>query len=264
MQLSSYSRLICLLLFTLIAYEGNIRATVKVSVVHLMGQVEPRMYTSFLQQLKAACIDKETQAILINANSGGGDLYQPFLKAIATCNLRKHIWILVHELCASACYYTSAGAHRIIVSPLAMIGSIGIRQNREYLHAARISYNNINFTLAVKTFFKVNDNFDVSKFEPISDHEQEIKNQLVQEFYDNFIAYVRQHRPQLQDKEPSEWADAKIFSSKKALQLGLIDKIGSLSDVLDEIASEFKTNAHDIELVENQQALKQLQQSKAH
>ncbi len=264
MQLSSYNRLICLLLFSLIAYEGNIRATVKVSVVHLMGEVEPRMYTSFLQQLKAACIDKKTQAILINADSGGGELYQPFLKAIAACNLHKHVWILALSKCLSACYYTSAGAHRIIASPLAMIGSIGVRYDREYLHAARISYDNVDFTLAVKTFFKGKDNFDVSKFEPISDHEQEIRNKLLQEFYDNFIAYVRQHRPQLKDKEPSEWADAKIFSSKKALQLGLIDKIGSLSDVLDEIASEFKINAHDIELIENQQALEQLQQSKTH
>lgn len=239
-----------LIVFSLLSY-GTMYADIKVPVIHLREEVKPKMYTHFLQQLKTACSAQETQAILIDAESPGGQLYYPFLKSIAACNLQKRVWVLISNLCASACYYTAVAAHRIIASPLAMIGSIGTRFDRNYIDSACISKEQKNFTIHINTFSKGTEYCDVSKYEPILEHERTYHNQRLQSSYDNFIDYIYAHRPSLQEKNASEWANAKMFFAQRALQLGLIDKIGSLSDALDEIAQEFKVKTQDIQLLDN-------------
>lgn len=231
-----------------------------IPVLHLVGQIVPSLYLPFCQQLKKACANPEARAIIIHADSGGGDSFPSFFGSIEECNVKKPIWVLVQSFCASACYHAAVGAHRIIADPMATIGSIGVRSDRTYKHSVRqpINDDHTNATVEVVSLLKGKDNIHLSEYEPITAHEYRVKNEQLQVAYDVFVGYVRLHRPRLTRKNLSEWADARLFSAHKALELGLIDQIGSLSDVFDEIVAELNTDPGDLYLEDDEQFVQTL------
>lgn len=239
---------ICLIAFGIIAHNGYATSEV-VPVVHLTGKIKPNVYAPFMKQLKETCLRPDIRTLIIHADSSGGQLYLPFLGSVTECNLRKSVRILVPHICASACYYAAVGARRIIASPLALIGSIGVIRERKHItnNTVKLAQSN-NGTVEIKHFTGGEKTIAQTEYNPVSDTEREVRQQETQEHYRDFVEYVRSHRPQLKDRNETEWADAHIFSGVRALKIGLIDRVGSLSDVLDEIAAELNIDPETINL----------------
>lgn len=140
----------------------------------------------------------------------------------------KPIICLAENCCASGGYYIAACADYIITSPSCLVGSIGTTlpyqfRLKEFIEQFKIHYDPI-YSGENKLLT-----------DPLADRSPEHKKALqaiVQSSYTNFISHINHCRPQLSLDTHATWANGNIFTGRQALQLQLIDQIGSWSDAI--------------------------------
>ena len=188
----------------------------------------PSMVQEVMSQLQLAEKDKNIRAILLKVNSPGGTatasdiLYKELL---AYKNRKKaKIIVVMMDVTASGGYYLSLPADHIVAHPTTITGSIG----------AVFIYPKLN-VLMDKIGLKV----EVSKsgkhkdmgspFRETTSEERELLQQLTDTIGKRFLNLVVQHR-KLESNVIDTVASARVFTAKEALDLGLIDEIGYLTD----------------------------------
>jgi protease-4 len=77
-----------------------------------------------------------------------------------------------------------------------------------------------------------------SPFKKLKPEEREIFQGLVDQFYDRFVQVVAKGRPNLSAEQVRKIADGRVWSAQQALELGLIDQIGTLRDTLAEVKAK--------------------------
>ena len=142
----------------------------------------------------------------------------------------KPVIVFVENVCASGAYYVACGADVIIASPSAFIGSIGVYiprpELKEFIEQFKIKYS------VVKTgsFKTVGDPFLADTPEQLA-----MLQSLTNATYKQFIEDVAAQRSKLALANASSWAEGKIFTGTQALDLGIIDKVGSPATVEQEL-----------------------------
>ena len=140
---------------------------------------------------------------------------------------QKPVVVLTENVCASAAYNIACAADHIVASPSAVIGSIGANfrylfQLKDFIEQYKIKY------LAVKggKFKSTTD-----PFVDMTPEEQAMLQNVVDDSYQLLIARIAQQR-KLSPETSSLWADGRLFNGNQALNLGLIDEVGSLSNAI--------------------------------
>lgn len=134
----------------------------------------------------------------------------------------KPIITLVENISASGGYYIACATDAIISPPSAIIGSIGsafqyLFQLKEFIENYKIKYKAI-------TAGKYKTSTD--PFVDMSADQETLLQQVLDSSYEQFAEDVAKHRKlSLKDKE--KWAEGKIFTASQALELGLVDSLGS-------------------------------------
>ena len=173
--------------------------------------------------LFAASADPAVKGVLLDVDSPGGDLAGAVETANAVRNLtaRKPVVAFVDSLAASAAYVIAAAASRIIVTPSATLGSIGIvmvHMDRSAAFAKR----GVKPTLIHAGAFKV-DGHSVS---PLSaDARKRIEAHLA-EAHALILNSIGSHRPAL-GAAGARKTEAGLFMGHKAVAAGLADAVGT-------------------------------------
>ena len=188
----------------------------------------PSIVQEIVSQLQLAEKDKNIRAILLKVNSPGGTatasdiLYKELL---AYKNRKKaKIIVVMMDVAASGGYYLSLPADHIVAHPTTITGSVG----------AVFIYPKLN-GLMDKIGLKVEvsksgKNKDMgSPFRETTSEERELLQQLTDTIGKRFLNLVVQHR-NLDSNVIDTVATARVFTAKEALDLGLIDEIGYLTD----------------------------------
>ena len=188
----------------------------------------PSIVQEIVSQLQLAEKDKNIRAILLKVNSPGGTatasdiLYKELL---AYKNRKKaKIIVVMMGVAASGGYYLSLPADHIVAHPTTITGSVG----------AVFIYPKLN-GLMDKIGLKVEvsksgKNKDMgSPFRETTSEERELLQQLTDTIGKRFLNLVVQHR-NLDSNVIDTVATARVFTAKEALDLGLIDEIGYLTD----------------------------------
>ena len=133
----------------------------------------------------------------------------------------KPVITLVENVCASGGYLIACASDHIIAPASAVIGSIGSYfsnlQLREFLEQFKVRYNIIK----AGTYKTITD-----PFTDMTEEEKLLLQGIQNNAYDQFVQLVANTR-KLTITKTSQWADGKIFTGQQALELGLIDEIGS-------------------------------------
>ncbi|MDR3646735.1 MAG: S49 family peptidase [Candidatus Babeliales bacterium] len=185
--------------------------------------------------------DTNILGIVINinvygANSGSGmyNLYTQIkkLKQIT----KKPVVAYIDCYAYSGGYWLACCADYIIASPLADLGSVGYRWSRvdytKYDVKNNISYNPIASNELGNIF---------NEHKTLTEKEQKIIQDLINFRHLGFIAQIKDSRPKLKNNE-SEWKEAQVYNPYKALNLGMIDKIGSSIDSVKYISKKEDLN----------------------
>lgn len=187
-----------------------------------------------LATVEAAVGHKGVSGVLLDVNSPGGSSYglQEFATRLRELRDVKPIVAIGNPLAASAAYWTASAAKRIAVTPSGDMGHIGVWS----LH---MDYSQFLSEAGIKpTFiFAGKHKVDGNPFEPLSDEARADMQASVNETYDQFIDAVAQNRGMTRTRVRAEMADGRIYGSKRALEIGLVDRVGTVDELLSEMGA---------------------------
>ncbi|WP_394909140.1 signal peptide peptidase SppA [uncultured Helicobacter sp.] len=167
------------------------------------------------------------QGVLLVIDSPGGSVSASIEVADMLKELGKDLPVVayVQGSMASGSYYAGMYASEIVANRGALIGSIGVIFSG-YNIAQLLENLGIQEQVLKKGTYK-----EVGTMSrQWSEQEREFLDNLLGEQYAMFINDVKQARGEKLTQDSQAFAQGKIFSAKAALELGLIDRIGSLHD----------------------------------
>jgi signal peptide peptidase SppA len=183
----------------------------------------------FIGQVRAAVDDDSVRAVIIDADTPGGTVSGCLEAATALFGLRgkKPIVAVANPLLASAGYWIASQADEIVASPSASVGSIGVFT----MHS---DYSAMNERLGVKPTYVFNGAYKVegNQDEPLSDEARAFIQARVDERGEDFIKAVARGRGVSPAKVRAEYGQGRVYFAKQALEVGMIDRIGTLEETI--------------------------------
>ena len=187
----------------------------------------------FLESIKECIEDERIKAIVLRVNSPGGSAITSDIlwNSIEMAKLKKPVVVSMGDMAASGGYYISCNANKIVANPFTLTGSIGVfgilPNINEFSKSIGINAEN------VKTHKNAN---GYSIFEKISPGYRTSLQEGIQQVYSTFKTKVSKGR-NIPINEVEEISQGRVWSGVMALENGLVDKLGDLSDALN-IAAE--------------------------
>src|SRR3989304_5222154 len=181
------------------------------------------------------------KGILVKIDSGGGvpGASEIIFKTLKRIVQKKPVVVFVENFCCSGAYWIASASSHIVSPATALIGSVGVRKS-QYL------YNELPGTMYPFFKGKISDNsFYAGKYKATSDpflfkeqtaQEKEYLQKIINELYEEFCLSVAVSRNLSLDKK-EQWADGKVFLGKHALEIGLIDEIGTSANAKNYLGS---------------------------
>ncbi len=188
----------------------------------------PSIVQEVVSQLQLAEKDKNIRAIILKVNSPGGtatasDILYKEISAFKNRTKAK-VTVVMMDVVASGGYYLSLPADHIIAHPTTITGSIGAI----FIYP---KFNGLMDKIGLKVeVSKSGKHKDMgSPFRETTSEERELLQELTDTIGKRFLNLVAQHR-KLESNVIDTVATARVFTAKEALDLGLIDEIGYLTD----------------------------------
>jgi protease IV len=181
--------------------------------------------------------DAGVAGVVLRVNSPGGSAFASDVVARAIVKLRKAgkpVIVSMGDLAASGGYYISAPADAIFAEPSTLTGSIGI-------FGYKVDVGKLLGTLGLTTeTFKRGEHADyLSPYRPWTKDELAIAQAKIAHFYDLFLATIVDGRRSrgLTRARVDEIGRGHVWTGAEALDLGLVDRLGGLSDAIDFVAA---------------------------
>ncbi len=184
-----------------------------------------------LEDIEKAKEDKNIKGILFVVNSPGGAVAPSVELAYAIKELKeiKPVVVYASGVIASGSYYASIWANKIIANPGSMVGSIGVIM--QGVNAEELMQKIGVSTQTVKAGKFKESGTPTRKW---FDYEEKQLQDVINDTYNMFISDVAGAR-NLDVKNQTIFADAKIFTSKQAKEVGLVDDVATLSSAQDSL-----------------------------
>lgn len=208
--------------------KGNI------AVVEIKGPIDDSK--EVIKDIKKFREDAKVKAIILRVDSPGGavgasqEVYDEVIKTKAV----KPVIASFGNMAASGGYYVSASATKIVANPGTLTGSIGVIT--EFFQVDEI-LKKFNLKWEV---IKSGPNKDIgSPLRPMTTDEKKLIQSMVSDVYDQFVTAVSDGR-KIEKEKVITFADGRIFSGRKAKEIGLVDELGGLEKAVEVAAAEAK------------------------
>jgi len=176
--------------------------------------------------LELAAADPDIKAAIVQVNSPGGSVVASDQIYRMLLDFEKPVVIWMDEMAASGGYYISCGGDYVFAHPDTLTGSIGVIS--QFLNVEEL-LDEIGVDVVVITSGPRKDTG--SLFREMTEEEQALWNRITDEVYEGFVNIVAEARG-LSVEEVRELADGRVYTGRQALQLGLVDAVGSPDDAI--------------------------------
>jgi protease-4 len=221
------------------------------AVVEVRGMIADRELASadnVIGSLRAAFDDENTKGLILRINSPGGSPVQSGYIYDEIHRLRAEkpaikVYAVISDLGASGAYYIASAADEIYADKSSLVGSIGVT-------AAGFGFVGTMEKLGVdrRVYTSGEHKAFLDPFQPPKADEAQFWQGVLQTTHRQFIDSVKKGRGErLKDKEHPELFSGLIWSGEQALQLGLVDGLGSTSYVAREVIGEKELKDYTIE-----------------
>jgi protease-4 len=206
------------------------------ALVEVRGEIAantPASAENIVAAVKSALEDQGSVAVVLRINSPGGSPVQAGIINSEITRLKainkKKVYAVVEESCASGAYYIAVAADEIFVDKASVVGSIGVLMDG-------FGFTGIMEKLGVeRRLLTAGENKGMTDpFSPMSDKQKEFIQTMLEQIHQQFIAVVRQGRG-ARLKETPEMFSGLFWNGEQAVQLGLVDRLGSLDYVAREV-----------------------------
>lgn len=251
--------------------RASLRAGVErpkmVGVVPIHGLIFPRgdaityvlgltTTESIRGQVQAHLDDDTVGAIVFDIDSPGGLVQGVAETSEMIFNARgeKPMVAQVWDQATSAAYWLASAADEIVSTPSGEVGSIGVwMMHTEYTE--KLKKEGIKTTFMRAGEFKA----DMNPYEPLSKEAQEHEQGQLEAIHSEFINDVARNRGVDADSVRENYGEGRVYRSKEALELGLIDSVnsfeGTVSSVMSGLKSEPVRSARSLMLRRRRQGL---------
>ncbi|MDQ3017765.1 MAG: signal peptide peptidase SppA [Bacteroidota bacterium] len=196
------------------------------------GVIDDGRYVKLLKEIRK---QDDIKAVVLRINSPGGSVLSAeniYRQLVGMHNDGKIIVVSMGDLAASGGYYIAAMADSIFAQPNTLTGSIGVfsmipNPSRGLKDKLGIQFDTVR-TGPYSADFTI--------FFPWSERENEYLQSRTDAYYEMFLNKVAEGRDMTRD-EVHAVAQGRIWSGKRAVENGLVDKLGTLDDALASAAS---------------------------
>lgn len=185
----------------------------------------------FVEKLDKAREDKQVKGVILRINSPGGgvtasDLMYQELQRYKEDTDEPVIAVMM-DVSASGGYYIACACDELIAQPTTITGSIGVIMQL-------VSFAGTMHKLGIEPNAIVSGKMKDagSPLKKLTPAERKIFQGLVDEFYGRFVEVVAKGRPNMQKSHVRKLADGRVWSGEQALELGFVDRLGSLRDAI--------------------------------
>jgi protease-4 len=183
-----------------------------------------------IERLKRANENPDVKAVVLRVNSPGGGVVASDEIYEQVAAMDKPLLVSMGTLAASGGYYISAPATEIWANRHTLTGSIGAIVQFISIEGLLDEYG------VEAEVIKSGLNKDTgSLFREMTEEEKAIWQAIVDQSYDIFVQIIVEGRG-LSEERVRQLADGRVYSGQQALELGLVDKLGNLDDVIDRAA----------------------------
>jgi len=201
----------------------------KIGVVEIEGTI------SDLKDVMADVVrfkeDDDIRGVIVRINSPGGAVgpTQEVASELKKLKAVKKVYVSMGSVCASGGYYIAAIADKLYANPSTITGYIGVIMQQtvveDLMKKIWVQSNSL----------KAGSMMDVgSLFSKMTDSERKYLQDIIDSIHEQFIKDVAAGRKMPLEKVRT-LSDGRIYTGLQAKEAGLIDGIGTLYDVLDEM-----------------------------
>lgn len=211
---------------------GPITALVEVSGV--IAADSPANADDIVAGLRDAFEHERTRGVILRFNSPGGSPVQASrvyreIRRLKEKYPDKPVIAVADELCASAAYFMAVAADQIYADGTSLVGSIGVLSDGfGFVDTMRkLGVERRLFTAGEHKGF-------LDPFSPLKEEDAAHLRRILEDTYEQFVQAVKEGRGERLSDDPqifSGW----IWTGRQALELGLVDGLGSTGQVAREV-----------------------------
>jgi protease IV len=201
------------------------RLSKQIARIEITGAIAGATRKRVLEALKTV-EEKKFPALLLRIDSPGGTVgdSQEIYGALKRLGEKVKIIASFGNISASGGVYIGVGAHHIMANPGTITGSIGVILRGNNLERL-LEKVGVSFKVIKSGPYK-----DILSFDrELTPPEQTILQDLIDDSYSQFVGTVAEGR-NLSEEAVRSFADGRIFTGQQAVQLGLVDRLGSEED----------------------------------
>lgn len=199
----------------------------RVAIIDIKGVIDDS--EGVIRQLDRYEDDSSVKALILRIDSPGGgvaasqEIYERVNKFKES---GKTVVVSMGAIAASGGYYIACAADTIVANPGTLTGSIGVIFSFP-------TFKKLMQTVGIKLeVFKSGAMKDVGNYSrDVTPQERKMLQAAIDDTYDQFITAVSLERGIDLDKV-REMADGSIYTGRQAMELGLVDELGSLDDAI--------------------------------
>ncbi|WP_419823568.1 signal peptide peptidase SppA [Anoxybacterium hadale] len=201
-----------------------------------------------LNKIDEMIADTNNQGLILFVDSPGGGVYESdelYLKLKEYKDKTgRPVYSAMGSMAASGGYYISAAADKIFANRNTWTGSIGVTIGTLYDISGLLD----RYGIKTETITAGRNKAMGSSVEPMTEEQKAIFQSLVDDAYDQFTGIVAEER-NLSLPDVKALADGRIYTAKQALDLGLVDDIGTFKDAVDDMRASYDLSGEVIDVV---------------
>jgi serine protease SohB len=203
-------------------------------VLDFKGDIRATGTASLRKEITAVlAVATERDQVLVRLDNAGGTVHEHGLAASQLMRVKRRgipLLVAVDKVAASGGYLMATVADRIIAAPFAIIGSIGVLAQLPNFHRL-LEQNGIDFEQITAGRYKRT----LTLFGKNTEEGREKLREELEDVHELFKREIAEHRPQV---SIDDVATGEHWYGVKALELKLVDDIGTSDDFLIEAAKE--------------------------
>ena len=220
----------------------------KIAIIHVEGTIVPGDIgfntagsSGIVKNINKARDDKSVKGIVLRVNSPGGDVYASSMITNALEEFQstgRPVITSMGDIAASGGVWVTTTSEEIWAESTTLTGSIGVYgvypDVSPLTRWAGINYDGVSMT-------KAGEIYDLRR-----GMNEELKKQFeegIENFYKDFVTGVANNRG-MDYSEVLKYAGGRIWRGDKALELGLVDKLGSLNDAVNSMVTKLELENH--------------------
>lgn len=211
-----------------------------IATIHIEGTIQNNNATYnqewLINTIKNLKNNPKNIGIALFINSPGGGVYESDEVYFALQDYKtaeKEVYAYLGPIAASGGYYISCAADKIYANRNTLTGSIGVIAGQSF-DMTELLYD---IGIESETFYAGRNKNMLNFNAPVTNEQREIMQGIADECYKQFVGIVANQRKLPYDKV-LELADGRIYTAYQSIQNGLIDKIDSWENMIDDFKDE--------------------------